>query len=708
MRFSGINWKLYAFFAGYHLALLNISQVAQAQEEVNQSGQIELPLISVSAKAIKPVSNTITDDVGASNYGISQTAIEDMPLGASTPFNQLILQAPGASQDSYGQIHIRGEHGNLQYRINGIVIPESISGFSQSLDTRFFEQVNLITGALPAAYGMRTAGIVDIHTKTGTDYPQGNISVLYGQHNTINPSIEYGASENNLDYYFTAQIFHNDLGIESPTSSRNPIHDSTNQMKGFGYLSYLLKDNSRVTLMLGASISHFQIPNNPNQTPVYSSINGNHIDLSSANLNENQLEQTYYTVLSYQGKISPLTDYQVSLFSRYSEVNYKPDLMGDLIYNGIASKVLRSNFSHGIQNDLTFRLDENNLIKYGLSISKDRAINNNSSTVFSTAPWSDTPISIIDNTNKRALLTNLYLQDEWLVFKDLTVNLGIRADYAQTYLNEGQLSPRLGVVYNGLPKTTLHAGYARYFTPAPTELISASSIALFENTTNAPKVTQNDLVKSERSNYFDIGVSHNILPEWTIGIDAYYKDVNHLLDEGQFGKALIFTPFNYSQGKIYGLEISNIFHRGHFNGYLNIATSRAMGKNIESAQFNFSQSELHYIANNWVHLDHDQALTASAGINYAFEKFTLGTNAIFGSGMRSGFANTRSLPAYAVFNLSVGKDFNSRLLGNLNTKVALLNMFDRVYEIRDGSGIGVGAPQFGQRRSLLISISKDF
>ncbi|HEY8086084.1 MAG TPA: TonB-dependent receptor, partial [Methylophilaceae bacterium] len=318
------------------------------------------------------------------------------------------------------------------------------------------------------------------------------------------------------------------------------------------------------------------------------------------------------------------------------------------------------------------------------------------------------PVSITDNASKDASLQSIYIQDEWLLTDVLTVNYGLRADHIAAYTTEGQISPRIGMVYKLTPQTTIHAGYARYFTPPPTELISSPSIALFQNTTNAPEVTQNDPVKAERSNYYDLGITYNPTSSWTIGLDGYYKESKNLIDEGQFGQALVFTPFNYSQGKVYGLELTNSYHKDDLGAYFNIASSRALGKNIESAQFNFGQDELSYIANNWVHLDHDQSITASAGASYRIEKTTLGADALFGSGLRAGFANTGHLPAYATVNLSASCNFDVAGAGHLNAKVALLNVFDRDYEIRDGSGIGVGAPQFGQRRALLVTVGKDF
>ena len=72
---------------------------------------------------------------------------------------------PGVAQDSFGQIHVRGEHANVQFRINGVQLPEGLSVFGQALETRFANSISLLTGALPAQYGFQTAGVLDIQTR---------------------------------------------------------------------------------------------------------------------------------------------------------------------------------------------------------------------------------------------------------------------------------------------------------------------------------------------------------------------------------------------------------------------------------------------------------------------------------------------------------------------------------------------------------------
>src|SRR5208282_5216471 len=123
--------------------------------------------LAVAATRLNKARNSLSPDTGGSKYTFSEQAIQQLPQGANTPLNQVILQAPGVAEDSYGQIHVRGDHANLQYRINGVQLPEGITAFGQVLSPRFANSISLLTGVLPAEYGLRTAGVIDIKTKDG-------------------------------------------------------------------------------------------------------------------------------------------------------------------------------------------------------------------------------------------------------------------------------------------------------------------------------------------------------------------------------------------------------------------------------------------------------------------------------------------------------------------------------------------------------------
>ena len=216
--------------------------------------------IVVTARRLDEARAAIQPQIGASVYTITSQAIAAMPAGDNAALNQVVLQAPGVAQDSFGQLHVRGEHNGLQYRLNGVILPEGLSVFGQALSPRLADKVELITGALPAQYGLRTAGIIDITTKSGLFKNGGDVSVYGGSHGEIEPSFEYGGSSGSLNFFVSGSYLRDDLGIESPDGRSTPLHDPTDQFNGFAYLEDIIDPSSRVSLILGTSDDRFQIP----------------------------------------------------------------------------------------------------------------------------------------------------------------------------------------------------------------------------------------------------------------------------------------------------------------------------------------------------------------------------------------------------------------------------------------------------------------
>src|SRR6201987_2187308 len=187
---------------------------------------------------------------GASTFDMNRQFIETLPQGTESSVNKLLLQAPGVSQDSIasGALHVRNEHGNVQYRINGITLPDGISGFGHVLDTGFVGSIALITGALPAQFGLHTSGVVDIQTKSGNALTQGGeVGIYGGSFGTVTPYFNYGGRAGTNQDFFSARGLPENLGIENPTSSYSAIHDRTYQGNFFSYTSTLIDDSTRVS-----------------------------------------------------------------------------------------------------------------------------------------------------------------------------------------------------------------------------------------------------------------------------------------------------------------------------------------------------------------------------------------------------------------------------------------------------------------------------
>ena len=616
---------------------------------------------------------------------------------------------PGVNYDSAASnpnFHVRGEYANVQARINGLVLPEGVSGLGPVLDTNFIGSLSLLTGTLPAQYGLRTAGVLDI-TSRAFSTPGGSVTIYGGSQGTITPSFDYGGSVDNTQYFFSGRGNWNNLGIENPTSSINAIHDHTDQGKFFAYVSTLLNNSTRLSIISGASYSQFQIPNNPNQAPLG---DFGPATYNSSTLNEREIDQYYYNIVALQTK-GDVVDTQFSVFSRYAHVHFIPDIIGDLVFNDVASDVTRSSQMYGTQFDASYEMNSAHTLRAGFMVTAEKTDVSNISAVLpvdpNTGAISPLPFTVTDSNSLLGWNLGAYVQDEWKLTNQLTLNYGIRFDQLYQFVDANQFSPRAALVYKPFDGTTFHAGYARYFTPPMQAQATQSNLALFNNTTNQPAVPNSDPVLPERSHYFDVGVDQKLLPGLTVGLDAYYKMATDQIDDGQFGQAVVLTQFNWARGYSEGAEAKVKYQNGDFSAYANFAFNITRATDPVSNQYLLDLPTFTYLLTNYHYTDDMQMLTGSAGASYSWNQTLFSINMKYGSGLPTGFANSSFNEPYVTANLGIAHEFAGMPGAKpVTVRFDIVNVFDKTYAIRDGSGIGVFAPQFGARRGFYAGISQ--
>jgi hypothetical protein len=202
----------------------------------------------------------------------------------------------------------------------------------------------------------------------------------------------------------------------------------------------------------------------------------------------------------------------------------------------------------------------------------------------------------------------------------------------------------------------------------------------------------------------------------TLGADSFYEQAQHLIDEGQFGAPIILTPFNYRYGLIGGVEFSANYAVKNFSTYANLSFQAAHGKDVESSQFNFGADDLAYLSNNYIHLDHEGRVAASAGASYLWSGTRFSADMLFGTGLRddltlpdgSTIPNGDHTPSYVQVNLGVSHEFSLTGSGPLTVRFDVINIADKVYQIRSGTGIGVFAPQYGPPRGFFGGLAWQF
>ena len=428
-------------------------------------------------------------------------------------------------------------------------------------------------------------------------------------------------------------------------------------------MQYVIDNTSRLSLILSAYDADFQIPNNPGQTPAFAvagvplvpgSITADQplgvSQFSSAHLDENQNEQNEFAVLAYQKSAGNL-NFQQSIFIRNSSILFTPDSVGDLVFNGVSSRDDRYTLTGGAELDASYQLTATNTLRGGYVALFQHASNRTVTGVFPDRRQRRTTFGHARNSeaqpgqdggNLRFLspgrVARLQAVDDQLR-RALRPRGRVRARGA------GEPAHQRGAP--AFDDTILHAGYSRYFTPRRSKG-AGSGHHRTENTTNAAAITQNSPDKSERANYLDAGVTQTLFKTLQLGIDGYYKRAVNQIDEGQFGTAIIESPFNYRYGEIYGVEGTLTYVNGGFETYANVAYSSAHGEKIDSSEFLFGRGRARlYPDSHPVYLDHDQTSTVSAGaclrLDRRFRARAISADMLYGSGLRNGFANTEQV-----------------------------------------------------------------
>jgi outer membrane receptor protein involved in Fe transport len=676
----------------------------------------------VTARRIKPIraknenldrarDKALLPKIGATTYAIDHKALEALPQGEDTPIDKVLLQAPGVSADtaiSNPDFHIRNEYANSQYRINGIQLPDGVSALGPVLETNFIGNLNLLDGALPAQYGLRTAGVIDLTTKNAFD-PGGLLDIYGGSQSTFSPSLQYGGNDGRTQYFVSGRYLQSNEGLESATPGENPIHDQTQQEKFFGYGSTLFGDTNRLTYMAGGFNGHFQIPDVAAGAPLG---DFGPTNLSPTRINENENDNFYFGLVALQTHTDAI-DTQFSAFARYASTHFIPDIYDDLAFNDVASDVSRKSMLGGTQFDGAWRVSDAHTLRAGFTFNAEQTNVNNLSTLLPLGADGTplpTPVTVDDRDAKLGWTAGIYLQDEWRLGHGLTLNTGVRFDQISQFVAANQVSPRVALAYAPTATTSLHIGISRYFTPPMQAQATPTNLALFNNTVQQPAIPQNSPVRPERATYFDAGIEQKLFAGLTVGMDAYYKRSTDTLDDGQFGQAVVLEQFNYADGYSKGLEFKVNYARDGFRAYANLSSEITKGRDIVSNQYLIDDPvELAYLAHHYTYASDAQTVTASFGASYLWRTLLVSVDGLYGSGLRTGFANETHTPGYVQWNGAISKQFDVWSARKpLTLRLSLVNLFDQGYILRSGDGIGEFAPQYGPRREVFLGLSQAF
>ena len=708
------------------------------------SGDIQRLTLTLSVKPMEAEAdsytvaarrNLISRATSSSRNEVSRQQIDRLPQGASVSLPKLLTSTnPGMVLGSFGQVFTRGNHANLQFQVDGVQLPDSVSGaFGEAFSPRNIERMEVITGGIPAEYGNRLAGVLNIVTRSG-DEAVGGLDIAYGSFNRLAPQMTYGGASpsGNSRYFLSASAFQTDRGLDTPqpASEDDPshggqevVHDHSQGDNEFFKWDQQWGPKDKLTLALFNSHRTFEIPNYPGSfkpsDPYFTGTNADGSDFSDAfgngafdyrpsGTNDNQSEQEDYVQLLWREQLSDRSFFQLAPYWKYSAISFHGDRSNDLASITLIPGSAPTSFSEdrrannvGLKGDYSVQSERGDAYKAGFQVFGSQA---SGSVSIITADPANPPATLEsdDDSVDRGYQEGAYVQTDYHLAPQLVANIGLRFDATQFQFSDSSssdsaLQPRLGLSYLPTDSTKVHLFYGRLFMPAPVENLRKA----FSDVAGAALAAYD--IKAEKDNFSEVGIDQQVGGQ-LLSLNAYYKDATDMLDEAQLLNTAISQPFNLASGFAYGVEFSLKGSLGwHISDFLNYSYEIAMGQGLSGGIFAFDPTALP--AHDYQYLDHVQVHTANAGLAWENGGFSCSAEGLYGSGLRTGDANSQSLPAHLTMDASLGYALGAETWARgLRMSVDALNIMDNAYAITVANGFN--GSHYAAGREFLVRLSK--
>src|SRR6185295_16101964 len=213
---------------------------------------------------------TITDagaamletDRTSSDTDINQTILE-RPVGAapSRAIESIVASTPGFVTDDNGRMHPRGSESQVQYVVDGVPITDNMSAiFSTSLDARTLRTVEVLTGGIPAEFGDKLAGVINVNTRSGLEGPtQAGINFSGGSFSTGEVAAAFATHTKKFGFLTNLSATTSQRYLDPPTIDN--FHNFGRTGKGFFRLDYQFNSKDSIRRIFTFGSSNFQVPN---------------------------------------------------------------------------------------------------------------------------------------------------------------------------------------------------------------------------------------------------------------------------------------------------------------------------------------------------------------------------------------------------------------------------------------------------------------
>ncbi len=617
--------------------------------------------------------------------------------------SQIVQQAiAGAARAPTGEVHIRGQHAEYTYYIDGVPVPQGIGGsLNELFDPAIVDRIGFQTGGWDAEYGNQNIAIINVQTKIPDGGFHGEASAYAGSFASDGANVLASTNDGPWGFLVSGTRDETEMRREPVEANAQGVplnfHNSGEDQYGFGKVEYTPSTRDVVTLDIDASQTHAGVP----YDSTYGVINDYETDVNGfANL------ALRHVVTTPTGGRAPSVLF-ASLYLRRSTLDYVPgphDQPQFLLYpdttNAFNIQEHRAATTVGTKIDYAFSPVRQLTLKSGIEASLVEGHEN-----FSTVDSLQQAGPSI-NTGVRGGDADVYAQSVFDPSPHWELRTGVRLDHhvAPIAGDTHQVSPRIRLNWYPDTATMAYGYYGRLFIPSNVEDFHVLAAA----GTGKPGVP----TVPERDNYYETGVAHRFGGGVVGKFDGYFRDDGPAIDDNVLPGTTVDATVNIAKVHVTGLESALELHpAGPFSGYVNAALSHASAHGPVTGGF-FPTP----YPSGWFDQDHDQRLSIVANGEYARGIGYVSLTGIFGSGLTNGdpeaapnhtglfdFNPGVKVPPNYVFDPSAGTFLT---IDRMPAKIEVFvdNALNRRYILK---GAFTSGPSIGRPRSVQLRVTLD-
>ncbi len=678
---------------------LGLYRIAAQKDRYATDVALEVPSggaqLRLDLAELKEISNTRTQArpnilASGSSLSISGAGLQYAPNAKSFP--NILAQLPSAARGSNGQIHVNGDHGFVNYIIDGVPVPQALSRvLGTEFDVANVGYAEIIEGAFPAQYGDKFGAVINIATRAGSGSAGFSGELIQGS---------LGLAESDLLYHapvgaaggmtFSNRIQRDGWALDPPVP--NPVHDAGSIATQFLRVSLPVHGFDNINLDLNHTYQTFQIP--PDTT------NG-----QPASTDDVETQDDTFVTLQYHHAIGTSGILSFGPSFKRSHIKDFNDLANDLA--GAAGDDCSSNpsdcvfsaasdrlsTSYGFSGDYDFRGSRHE-IRAGAAYRNDNIAKLYNITLQGDNFIQSAPLQIVDNTPNVAHSQSAYVQDSWKMGGGWSADLGLRQDSFQLKSSDfavgyAQLSPRLKLTRAFGSRASAYIYYGRLFVPFSFENVSGGNAQFL----NPASGTTFDL-KPQRDSLYEAG-AHLPVGAYDLGLRVAHYALTNVVDDGQVGSTNIHQDINFAQGVI-DIE-SALLQRALTQGgraYVSLTHSRAFSKGCGSSLL----IDCSAFPDDFAQADHDQRWDATAGIVSVDQTGYFSAETEYGSGLSTTACDTCKVPPHLTFDFAYGLNVGR----NASLGLAIRNALNDRYAITLNSSLQ--GTHFARPRSVELHL----